>query len=140
MITSDSIYDVFYAPYSTYKAFLHSHSYTGNTLACAAANAVLDIFQHENIIEKNKQLSLFMKKEFEILKDSSKVKNMRICGMVIAFEVITDKERPNIFIFEEGLKKGLATSPTWEYNLFYAPLCYHTRFYKLCCEMLERDC
>lgn len=121
VITSDSIYDVFYAPYSTYKAFLHSHSYTGNTLACAAANAVLDIFQQENIIEKNKQLSLFMKKEFEILKDSSKVKNMRICGMVIAFEVITDKERPNIFIFEEGLKRGLLLRPLGNTIYFMPP-------------------
>ena len=121
VITSDSIYDVFYAPYSTYKAFLHSHSYTGNTLACAAANAVLDIFQHENIIEKNKQLSLFMKKEFEILKDSSKVVNMRICGMVIAFEVITDKERPNIFIFEEGLKRGLLLRPLGNTIYFMPP-------------------
>lgn len=121
VITSDSIYDAFYAPYSTYKAFLHSHSYTGNTLACAAANAVLDIFQHENIIEKNKQLSLFMKKEFEILKDSSKVKNMRICGMVIAFEVITDKERPNIFIFEEGLKRGLLLRPLGNTIYFMPP-------------------
>ena len=121
VITSDSIYDVFYAPYSTYKAFLHSHSYTGNTLACAAANAVLDIFQHENIIEKNKQLSLFMKKEFEILKDSSKVVNMRICGMVVAFEVITDKERPNIFIFEEGLKRGLLLRPLGNTIYFMPP-------------------
>lgn len=121
VITSDSIYDVFYAPYSTYKAFLHSHSYTGNTLACAAANAVLDIFQHENIIEKNKQLSLFMKKEFEILKDSSKVVNMRICGMVIAFEVITDRERPNIFIFEEGLKRGLLLRPLGNTIYFMPP-------------------
>ena len=121
VITSDSIYDVFYAPYSTYKAFLHSHSYTGNTLACAAANAVLDIFQHENIIEKNKQLNLFMKKEFEILKDSSKVVNMRICGMVIAFEVITDKERPNIFIFEEGLKRGLLLRPLGNTIYFMPP-------------------
>lgn len=121
VITSDSIYDVFYAPYSTYKAFLHSHSYTGNTLACAAANAVLDIFQQENIIEKNKQLSLFMKKEFEILKDSSKVKNMRICGMVIAFDVITDKERPNIFIFEEGLKRGLLLRPLGNTIYFMPP-------------------
>lgn len=121
VITSDSIYDVFYAPYSTYKAFLHSHSYTGNTLACAAANAVLDIFQQENIIEKNKQLSLFMKKEFEILKDSSKVVNMRICGMVIAFEVITDRERPNIFIFEEGLKRGLLLRPLGNTIYFMPP-------------------
>ena len=121
VITSDSIYDVFYAPYSTYKAFLHSHSYTGNTLACAAANAVLDIFQQENIIEKNRQLSLFMKKEFEILKDSSKVVNMRICGMVIAFEVITDRERPNIFIFEEGLKRGLLLRPLGNTIYFMPP-------------------
>ncbi|EEO23411.1 MULTISPECIES: adenosylmethionine--8-amino-7-oxononanoate transaminase [Helicobacter] len=121
VITSDSIYDVFYAPYSTYKAFLHSHSYTGNTLACAAANAVLDIFQQENIIEKNKQLSLFMKKEFEILKDSSKVVNMRICGMVIAFDVITDKERPNILIFEEGLKRGLLLRPLGNTIYFMPP-------------------
>lgn len=121
VITSDSIYDVFYAPYSTYKAFLHSHSYTGNTLACAAANAVLDIFQQENIIEKNRQLSLFMKKEFEILKDSSKVVNMRICGMVVAFEVITDKERPNIFIFEEGLKRGLLLRPLGNTIYFMPP-------------------
>ncbi|WP_304149167.1 adenosylmethionine--8-amino-7-oxononanoate transaminase [Helicobacter bilis] len=121
VITSDSIYDVFYAPYSTYKAFLHSHSYTGNTLACAAANAVLDIFHQENIIEKNKQLSLFMKKEFEILKDSSKVKNMRICGMVVAFDVITDKERPNIFIFEEGLKRGLLLRPLGNTIYFMPP-------------------
>lgn len=121
VITSDSIYDAFYAPYSSYKAFLHSHSYTGNTLACAAANAVLDIFQQENIIEKNRQLSLFMKKEFEILKDSSKVVNMRICGMVIAFEVITDRERPNIFIFEEGLKRGLLLRPLGNTIYFMPP-------------------
>lgn len=121
VITSDSIYNAFYAPYSSYKAFLHSHSYTGNTLACAAANAVLDIFQHENIIEKNKQLSLYMKKEFEILKDSSKVVNMRICGMVIAFEVITDRERPNIFIFEEGLKRGLLLRPLGNTIYFMPP-------------------
>ncbi|TLD84930.1 adenosylmethionine--8-amino-7-oxononanoate transaminase [Helicobacter trogontum] len=121
VITSDSIYDVFYAPYSTYKAFLHSHSYTGNTLACAAANAVLDIFQHDNIIEKNKQLSLFMQKEFEVLRESHRVMNMRICGMVVAFEVMTEKERPNILIFEEGLKRGLLLRPLGNTIYFMPP-------------------
>lgn len=121
VITKDFIYNAFYASYNSYKAFLHSHSYTGNTLACAAANAVLDIFQNENIIEKNKQLSLYIKKEFEILKDSSKVINMRICGMVIAFEVVTQKNRPNIFIFEEGLKRGLLLRPLGNTIYFMPP-------------------
>ena len=121
VITSDSIYNAFYAPYSTYKAFLHSHSYTGNTLACAAANAVLDIFQNENIIDKNKQLSAYMKQKFAILQDSNKVKNMRICGMVLAFEVITSKKRPNLFIFQEALKRGLLLRPLGNTIYFMPP-------------------
>lgn len=121
VITSDSIYNAFYAPYSTYKAFLHSHSYTGNTLACAAANAVLDIFQNENIIDKNRQLSAYIKQKFAILKDSNKVANMRICGMVLAFEVITTKERPNLFIFQEGIKRGLLLRPLGNTIYFMPP-------------------
>ncbi len=121
VITTDSIYQAFYAPYATYKAFLHSHSYTGNTLACAAANAVLDIFLHDNIIAKNKELSTYMQQEFALLQDSNKVTNMRICGMVVAFEVITSKERPNIFIFQEGLKRGLLLRPLGHTIYFMPP-------------------
>ena len=46
---------------------------------------------------------------------------MRICGMVIAFDVITDKERPNIFIFEEGLKRGLLLRPLGNTIYFMPP-------------------
>ena len=44
VLTSDAVYDAFYDEYSSSTAFLHSHSYTGNPLACAAALATLDIF------------------------------------------------------------------------------------------------
>ena len=120
VITSDSIYNAFYDT-NIHKAFLHSHSYTGNVLACSAANAVLDIFQHENIIEKNKQLSLYIKRKFFALQDSNKVANMRICGMVLAFEVITKKERPNLFIFQEGLKRGILLRPLGNTIYFMPP-------------------
>ncbi len=52
VLTSNEIYAKFYCDYSEHKAFLHSHSYTGNALACAAANATLDIFENENISRK----------------------------------------------------------------------------------------
>ena len=47
------MYQAFYDDYPTLRAFLHSHSYTGNPLACAAALATLDIFEQDNVIEAN---------------------------------------------------------------------------------------
>jgi adenosylmethionine-8-amino-7-oxononanoate aminotransferase len=53
-LTTDKVYQAFYDDYPTLRAFLHSHSYTGNPLACAAALATLDIFEQDNVIEANK--------------------------------------------------------------------------------------
>ena len=56
-LTSDDIYAAFYADYATQKAFLHSHSYTGNPLACRAALATLDIFAADNVVARNRDLT-----------------------------------------------------------------------------------
>jgi adenosylmethionine-8-amino-7-oxononanoate aminotransferase len=56
-LTTDKVYQAFYDDYPTLRAFLHSHSYTGNPLACAAALATLDIFEEDNVIENNKALA-----------------------------------------------------------------------------------
>ena len=36
------------------RGFLHSHSYTGNALACRAALATLDIFERDDVIAANR--------------------------------------------------------------------------------------
>ena len=54
VMTTDEIYSAFYADYAELKAFLHSHSYTGNALACAVAREVLRIFQDEDVLGKTK--------------------------------------------------------------------------------------
>ena len=54
MLTGDEVYAAFYDDYTNLTAFLHSHSYTGNPLACAAALATLDIFATDGILEKNR--------------------------------------------------------------------------------------
>ncbi len=93
------------------KAFLHSHSYSGNALACSAANAVLDIFENEKIIESLKpkinQISLLLKE----LEGNEKVKNTRQTGMIAAFELQTSMSRPSLELFEEGLKHGIFIRP-----------------------------
>ena len=114
--------NTFYAPYKDIqKAFLHSHSYTGNTLACAAANAVLDIFETNNVIEQNIALSSFIATQFKSLTANPKVANMRYCGMIFAFDVITDRERAGLFVFMEGLKSGLLLRPLGNTIYFMPP-------------------
>ena len=53
VLASDDIYGAFYDDDVT-RGFLHSHSYTGNPLACAAALAVLDIFRDDDVIARNR--------------------------------------------------------------------------------------
>ncbi|MBZ7934191.1 MULTISPECIES: adenosylmethionine--8-amino-7-oxononanoate transaminase [Campylobacter] len=122
VLTKDEIYQAFYAPYKEYKAFLHSHSYTGNTLACAAANAVLDIFENENILEKNKILSTFIEQEFSRLKKFDFLGNFRICGMISAFDILNAKyERAGLEVFKRALKKDLLLRPLGNTIYFMPP-------------------
>lgn len=112
VLTKDAIYNAFYASFNEQKAFLHSHSYTGNALACAAANAVLDIFENENILEKNQILSAFMQKEFSRLKSFDFLGNFRTCGMISAFDILSTKfERVGLFVFQKALEKALLLRP-----------------------------
>ncbi|MGV8202918.1 aminotransferase class III-fold pyridoxal phosphate-dependent enzyme, partial [Pseudomonas aeruginosa] len=60
VLTSETVYRGFYDDYQTLRAFLHSHTYTGNPLACAAALATLDIFEEDKVIEANRALSTHM--------------------------------------------------------------------------------
>lgn len=122
VLTKDEIYQAFYAPYKEYKAFLHSHSYTGNTLACAAANAVLDIFENENILEKNKILSTFIQREFSRLKKFDFLGNFRTCGMISAFDILNAKyERAGLEVFKRALKKDLLLRPLANTIYFMPP-------------------
>lgn len=57
VLTTQSVYDAFYDDYETLRAFLHSHSYTGNPLACGVALATLDMFESENTIDQGGGMS-----------------------------------------------------------------------------------
>lgn len=122
VVTKEEIYQLFYAPYYENKSFLHSHSYTGNALACACANAVLDIFETENVCEKNKILSEFIWKKMQILEQFAFVKNLRHCGMVFAFDLVGfEGQRKGLEVFNTGLKKGLLLRPLGNTIYFMPP-------------------
>ncbi|MFY9261682.1 MAG: adenosylmethionine--8-amino-7-oxononanoate transaminase [Gallionella sp.] len=86
VMTQEAIYQAFYAD-QTARGFLHSHSYTGNPLACRAALATLDIFAQDNVIVENRRKAMFLNQISTPLREHPAVKNWRNTGMIWAFEV-----------------------------------------------------
>jgi len=86
VMTRDEIYQAFYAD-DISRGFLHSHSYTGNPLACRAALATLDIFEQDNVLAENKNKAAYFNRIAQPLRDHPRVKNFRNTGMIWAFEV-----------------------------------------------------
>jgi adenosylmethionine-8-amino-7-oxononanoate aminotransferase len=86
VMTTNKIYQAFYAD-DTARGFLHSHSYTGNPLACRAALATLDIFAADDVLNANRVKSAYLNLKAAPLRDHPKIKHFRNRGMIWAFEV-----------------------------------------------------
>lgn len=122
VMTTDAVYDVFYHP-EFHKGFLHSHSYTGNPIACAAACAVLDVFEKESIIECNRALSQKMATRAESLIDHPKVRHLRQRGMILAFEVADTPSDWGRTLFETALKHEVLLRPIGNTLYVMPPYC-----------------
>lgn len=129
-LTTDEVYQAFYDDYSTLRAFLHSHSYTGNPLACAAALATLDIFEQDQVIERNQALARRMATATAHLADHPHVAEVRQTGMVLAIEMVQDKasrqpypwqERRGLRVFEHALTRGALLRPLGSVVYFLPP-------------------
>lgn len=129
-LTTDTVYQAFYAEYDTLRAFLHSHSYTGNPLACAAALATLDIFEQDNVIEANHALSARMASATAHLIDHPHVGEVRQTGMALAIEMVADKtgktafpwqERRGLAVYQHALSRGALLRPLGNVVYFLPP-------------------
>ena len=89
VLSSDTIYEAFLDD-SVTRAFLHSHSYTGNPLACRAALATLDIFAQDDVVAVNRQKAAKISAALAPLASLPQVKHLRQRGMIAAFDIETD--------------------------------------------------
>lgn len=130
VLTTDKLYQAFYDDYSTLRAFLHSHTYTGNPLACAAALATLDIFEQDNVIEANKALAARMATATAHLADHPHVAEVRQTGMALAIEMVADKarktpypwqERRGLKVYQHALQRGALLRPLGSVVYFLPP-------------------
>jgi adenosylmethionine-8-amino-7-oxononanoate aminotransferase len=88
VLTREDIYQAFYDDDAA-RGFLHSHSYTGNPLACRAALATLDLFETEAVIDSNRSRSARLTAAARPIAQHPRVRNFRNTGMIWAFEVET---------------------------------------------------
>jgi adenosylmethionine-8-amino-7-oxononanoate aminotransferase len=130
VLTSNTVYDAFYADYDTLRAFLHSHSYTGNPLACAAALATLKIFAEDQVIEANRALAAHMASALAPLAAHPHVAEVRQTGMIAAVELVQDKrtkaaydwrERRGLRVYRHALSRGALLRPLGNVVYFMPP-------------------
>lgn len=119
VLTTDKVYQAFYDD-STLKGFLHSHSYTGNPLACSAALATLAIFEADEIIEKNIDKTAYVNSKMQVLTDLP-IEHLRHQGMVFAFDVKTQNIKFARDCYSEALKQGLLLRPIGNTVYFMPP-------------------
>ena len=86
VLTTDTVYDAFYDD-DVARGFLHSHSYTGNPLACRAALATLELFDQTDVLAQNTKLALQLDQAFAPLTQHPSVRNARRLGMIWAWDI-----------------------------------------------------
>ena len=130
VLTTDEVYDAFYDEYRKLNAFLHSHSYTGNPLACAAANATLALFREEPVLERNRALARHLRASVAHLDDHLHVAEIRQTGMILAIELMKDvkaripwpfEERRGLRIYLRALERGALIRPLGTTVYFMPP-------------------
>ncbi|MBX9401911.1 adenosylmethionine--8-amino-7-oxononanoate transaminase [Lysobacter sp. BMK333-48F3] len=128
VLTTQSIYDGFLDD-SRERAFLHSHSYTGNPLACAAALATLDIFRDDDVVVRNRAIAARMARAAAEFAGHPQVADVRQAGMIVAFELTRggDKRSPfdpaariGLRAYRAALERGVLLRPLGD-TLYWMP-------------------
>lgn len=130
--TTHEVYKAFYADYSQMKAFVHSHTYAGNPLACAAANAVLDILNEGSVVSQASENAKWLSEEFEKrFASHENIGQHRHIGLINAIEIVKDRDTKESFdsnlrlgytIYQDAMKNGLLLRPIGDILYFNPPL------------------
>ena len=130
VLCGEQIYRAFYGDYAAQRAFLHSHSYTGNPLACAAANATLQIFATTPVLQDNRALAAHLAARLAPLASHPHVAEVRQTGMIAAVELVRDRatrepwpwqERRGWTLHRHALSRGVLLRPLGNVVYFMPP-------------------
>jgi adenosylmethionine-8-amino-7-oxononanoate aminotransferase len=120
VLTRDEIYARFYDD-APARGFLHSHSYTGNALACRAALATLDIFDSDGVIATNRAKARSMNERFAPLARHPRARDFRNTGMIWAFEIESDDPQIGRHVHLAALEREILLRPIGATVYFMPP-------------------
>ncbi len=145
---SEKIYDAFYADYGEGRAFLHSHTYAGNPLGCAAALAVQKIFKEQPILPTAQENATWLTGEMQHAFGSHPhVGEIRHIGLIHAVELVKDpltkepldpKKRTGYAIYKKALSYGLVLRPLGDVLYFNPPLNITRKKLSLAIEIMQK--
>ncbi|MEX2461214.1 MAG: adenosylmethionine--8-amino-7-oxononanoate transaminase [Paenibacillaceae bacterium] len=130
-LTTDEVYNAFYADYEEQKTFFHGHSFTGNPLGCAVALASLKLFEERNIIEGVRSKASFVERKLAVIHDSLHVGDIRQKGLMIGIELVRNKvtrepydwaEQVGVRVAQKARELGMLTRPLGNVVVFIPPL------------------
>lgn len=126
-VCTQEIYDAFFSDDKS-KTFFHGHSYTANPIACAAANASLDLLLKNECMQNIQRIARQHAAFAERLRNISSVKNIRRCGTIIAFEVEANGVEGYLnnissVIHQKALKQGVLIRPLGNTVYVMPPYC-----------------
>ena len=122
VLTSDGIYDAFYDD-DIARGFLHSHSYTGNALACRAALAVLDLFRDNEVLDANRASAAMLDELARPLAAHPRVAHFRRLGMIWAFDMAIERDDFARWFTAEALRREMLLRPIGRTVYWMPPYC-----------------
>ena len=131
VLATQDVYDAFLDD-SRERAFLHSHSYTGNPLACAAALATLDVFEQDDVLARNRVTATKMSALAAEFTAHPHIADVRQAGMIVAFELTQggDKRTPfptqqrvGLKVYRAALERGVVLRPLGDVLYWMPPYC-----------------
>ncbi len=117
VLTTDTVYQAFYDD-EVARGFLHSHSYSGNPLACRAALATLELFEQSDVLGRNVQLAEIISAAFAPLSAHPRVRHARHIGMIWAWDIDTTLPDFSRHYHQQALAHGVLLRPIG--NTLYA--------------------
>ena len=120
VLTTDQMFAAFYDD-AIARGFLHSHSYTGNPLACRAALAPLDIFAEDAVLERNRHFAERFTVLLQPLAKHPQARHFRHCGMIWAVDIATDDPEFRLKFYREALQRELLLRPLGTTIYFMPP-------------------
>ncbi|GDY19693.1 adenosylmethionine-8-amino-7-oxononanoate aminotransferase [Verrucomicrobiota bacterium] len=145
-VVTRTIFDAFLGEYGEFKTFFHGHSFTGNQLGAAAANASMELLATEESVRRRGELEGELRAALAGLWKLENVGDIRQVGLVAGVELVRNwrtreafalAERAGIRVCEAMARRGVLTRPIGNVVVVMPPYCTTARQVATMVRMLE---